>query len=367
MKKSFTPNQLPSLHPLRVGFVPLTDCAPLVLAHELGLFSKYGLAVTLSREIGWATVRDKIMQGELDAAHALAAMPFAGTLGLGSLKCDCVAGLVLNLNGNAITLSRDLWLRGVRDAKSLRHEIDRCRGRRVFTLGVVFAYSSHNLLLRQWLATGGVDPDGDVRIVVVPAPAMFENLKSGNLDGYCVGEQWNSVAVHAGLGWCAATSTQLAPRHPEKVLLVRRIFAEQRSAEHLALIAALIEACAFCDQPENREQVIATLAQPKYLNVPADRLRGGLIGQFNYGHGRLESLPDFQVFSRHEANEPTPAKAAWVLRQLPQLGADAAASPSLPGSLARVFRADIFQQARQLVAATQPNETKPYEELVLVS
>ena len=163
-----------STKPLRVGFVPLTDCAPLVMAQELGLFAKYGLSVTLSRELGWTTVRDKIIYGELHAAHALAAMPFAATLGLGSMKCDCLAGLVLNLNGNAITLSRDLWLRGVRDAKTLREEIDRGQGKKIYTFGVVFQFSSHNFLLRQWLAAGGIDPDRDVRIVIVPAPAMFE-------------------------------------------------------------------------------------------------------------------------------------------------------------------------------------------------
>lgn len=358
---------MPSPKPLRVGFVPLTDCAPLVMAHELGLFAKYGLSVTLSRELGWATVRDKIIYGELDAAHALAAMPFAGTLGLGSMKCDCLAGLVLNLNGNAITLSRDLWTRGVRDAKTLHEEIDRGNGKKSYTFGVVFPYASHNFLLRQWLATGGIDPDRDVRIVIVPAPAMFENLKSGNLDGYCVGEPWNSVAVQARLGWCAATSVQLAPLHPEKVLMVRSAFAEKHPAEHLALIAALIEACAFCDRPENREQVIATIAYPKYVNATVDALRSSLMGRFDFGNGRVETLPDFNVFSRHEANEPTTAKAAWVLRQFGNNGAVKNDFSSRLAATANVFRADLFHQARQLVTTTQPSKTKPYEETVLTS
>ncbi len=352
---------------VRVGFVPLTDAAPLVMAQELGLFAKYGVAVNLSRELGWATVRDKIISGELDAAHALAALPFAASLGLGSMKCDCVTGIVLNLNGNAITLSRELWLRGVRDAKTLRAEIDRCRGKKIYTLGVVFAFSSHNLLLRQWLATGGIDPDRDVRIVVVPAPAMFENLKSGNLDGYCVGEPWNSVAVQSGQGWCAATSNQLVPRHPEKVLMVRRSFAERRSAEHVALVAALIEACAFCDQPENRAAVIATLAQRRYVNVSPACLRGGLLGQFDAGPGRVELLPDLQIFSEGGANEPTAAKAAWVIRQLPLRDSDPAMASAHEALLAKVFRADIFQQASQLVATLPSTKIKTYEETVLAS
>ena len=358
---------MPSTKPLRVGFVPLTDCAPLVMAQELGLFAKYGLSVTLSRELGWTTVRDKIIYGELDAAHALAAMPFAATLGLGSKKCDCLAGLVLNLNGNAITLSRDLWLRGVRDAKTLREEIDRGQGKKIYTFGVVFQFSSHNFLLRQWLAAGGIDPDRDVRIVIVPAPAMFENLKSGNLDGYCVGEPWNSVAVQTRLGWCVATSVQLAPLHPEKVLMVRRVFAEIHPAEHLALIAALIEACAFCDRPENREQVIATIAYPKYVNANVEALRSGLMGRFDFGNGRVETLPDFNVFSRHEANEPTTAKAAWILRQFRNQGVVPNDLLSRMETTANVFRADLFHQASQLVTPTQPNATKPHEETVLTS
>src|SRR5258706_1332861 len=133
---------------LRVGFVPLTDCAPLVMAHELGLFRKHGLNVALSRELGWATVRDKIIYGELDAAHALAAMPLAATLGLGSIQCDCLTALVLSLHGNAITLSNDLWRRGVRHGVSLRQEIVRSRGEKAFVFGTVHPVSSHHYLLR---------------------------------------------------------------------------------------------------------------------------------------------------------------------------------------------------------------------------
>ena len=180
---------------LRIGFVPLNDSAPLIIAKEVGLFSKYGLSVELSRELGWATIRDKIIFGELDAAHALAAMPVATTFGIGSIACETLTGLVLNLNGNAITLSNEMWNRGVRDLKALRHEVFQTRGSRTYTFGVVSPFSSHNFLLRQWLVSGGINPDRDVRIVIVPPPQMYINLKAGHLDGYCVGEPWNSVAV----------------------------------------------------------------------------------------------------------------------------------------------------------------------------
>jgi ABC-type nitrate/sulfonate/bicarbonate transport system substrate-binding protein len=337
--------------PLKIGFVPLADSAPIVIAHERRLFAKYGLCVQLSREVGWATIRDKIIYGELDAAHALGAMPFAATLGLGSIACNCLTALVLNLNGNAITLSQELWERGVRDAKSLHAEIDASRGKRTYILGVAFPYSSHNFLLRQWLVSGGINPDRDVRIVVVPAPTMFDNLKARNLDGYCGGEPWTSVAVLNGLGWCPVASAQLAPFHPEKVLMVRSRFAEEHESEHLALIAALLEAAAYCDRIENREQVIATLAHPKYVNVRAEALQNSFVDRFNFGNGRVESLPDFHVFSRDDANEPSAEKAAWVLRQLsPGRAAKDHTGPKLDIAH-QVFRRDIFQEAASLLAS----------------
>jgi ABC-type nitrate/sulfonate/bicarbonate transport system substrate-binding protein len=169
-------------------------------------------------------------------------MPVAATLGLNSVACDCLTALVLNLNGNAITLSADLWNRGVRDAATLQAEIARTRGEKTFTFGVVYSFSSHNYLLRNWLAAAGIQPDRDVRIVVVPPAQMVPNLKAGHLDGFCVGEPWNSVAVRAGEGCVVAVSAELDPLHPEKVLMVRRDFAERHAPEHLALIAALLEA-----------------------------------------------------------------------------------------------------------------------------
>jgi ABC-type nitrate/sulfonate/bicarbonate transport system substrate-binding protein len=216
--------------PVRIGFVPLNDCAPIVMAHELGLFEKYDLVVRLSREIGWATVRDKIVYGELDAAHAVAGLVFVCSFGLGVLQTDCLTALVLNLHGNAITLSNELRACGVHDGKTLKFEIERSRGKRLFTFGVAFPFSSHNFILCEWLRAAGIEPRVDVEIVTVPPPQMFPNLRAGNLDGYCVGEPWNSLAVMRRAGWCVATSAELAPLHPEKVLIVRRDFAEEREA-----------------------------------------------------------------------------------------------------------------------------------------
>ena len=352
---------------MRLGFVPLTDCAPLVMAQELGLFKKYGLRVALSRELGWATIRDKVIHGELDAAHAVAGMPVAATLGLNSIACDCLTALVLNLHGNAITLSADLWNRGVRDGKSLRAEITRTRGEKVFTFGVVYSFSSHNYLLRNWLTAAGIQPDRDVRIVVVPPAQMVTNLKAGHLDGFCVGEPWNSLAVRAGEGCVAAASAELDPLHPEKVLMVRREFAERRKPEHLALVAALLEACAYCDSPANHEDIIAVLARPEFVNVSADVLRSGLSGPFSLTKKDARSISDFCIFHRHDANEPSADKAGWVLRNLRTSGLCQDPTQLNTALGRRIFRSDIFTQANTLrlsVTNSVPTETQPETKVI---
>jgi len=337
---------------LRVGFVPLTDCAPLVMAEELGLFHKFGLNVGLNRELGWATIRDKIIHRELDAAHALAAMPIAATLGLGSIACECLTALVLNLNGNAITLSNELWQRGVRDGKTLGEAIARTRRERDYTFGVVFPFSSHRHLLRRWFALHEINADRDVRIVVLPPPLMVSNLKAGHLDGFCAGEPWNSVAVQAGAGWIAATSSEMDSLHPEKVLMVRNDFAAQRSEEHVALVAALIEACEFCGKPANHEQIVETLARPEYVGTAKSALRHGITGEMDFGHGKSRLIRDFCVFHCDQANEPSDDKAAWAL-ELVRLSGLCPDPSALNFALARkIFRADIYGQAVALCHST---------------
>lgn len=332
---------------LRLGFVPLTDAAPLVMAQELGLYAKHGLTVELSRELGWATIRDKVVHGELDAAHALAAMPMAASLGLGSVPCDCLTGLVLNLHGNAITLSNELWRRGVRDGKMLRAEISRSRNHKMLTLGVVFPSSSHRHLLRRWLSAHGIDSERDVRLVVVPPPQMPAHLQAGHLDGFCAGEPWNSVAVQSGAGWIAATSTDIDPGHPEKVLMVRSEFALTRPAEHVALITALLAAAEYCDRAQNRAQVAAVLARPEYVGVAEATIRRALEGELDLGHGLTRRIRDFCVFHRDDANEPSGDKAAWVLELVRASGLCQDAS-ALTFAFARgIFRPDIFEAARR--------------------
>lgn len=319
------------------------------MAEALGLFEKYGVPVTLSREVGWATIRDKIIYGELDAAQAPAGMLITVNAGIGAVKTDCLTGLVLNLNGNAITLSKSLAGEGVRDGASLRAYLSRTGER--LTFGIVYHHSSHAFMLRNWLQSHQIDPERDVQLVVVPPAQVHGNLKAGHIHGYCVGEPWNSLAVLSRTGFIVARGSELEPGHPEKVLMVRRQFAEQQEAAHLGMIAALIEAGRFCDAPENRERLVETLAQPEVINAPIQAIKMSLGAKLDNGNGKLDRTGGDHIFHANEANDPTPAKARWVIDNL--IRSRALSDPSLLADDAALacFRSDIFHQARALIRA----------------
>ncbi len=330
---------------LKLGFLALTDASPLIVAQRQGFFARHGLSVTLHREVGWATIREKILYGELDAAQAPAPMLWATQLGVGSPACEVLTALVLNLQGNALTLSRALYTAGARDAASFRVVArERAAQRRPVTFGVVFPFSSHHLQLRDWLIAAGVQPERDVRIVVVPPAQMFRNLAAGTIDGYCSGEPWNTLAVRENVGWCPTWSGAQQPRHVEKVLMVTKRFTEKHAAEHRALIAAIVEACAWCDEPQHREALAQLLAESSHLNLPARLITPALIGPFDCGDGRSASAQDFHIFHRGEANVPTAEKAAEIQSSLVSGGllAAGAVSAELPRQL---FREDLFRSA----------------------
>jgi ABC-type nitrate/sulfonate/bicarbonate transport system substrate-binding protein len=199
--------------------------------------------------------------------------------------------------------------------------------------------------LSDWLRAGGINPQRDVRIVVVPPPQMFRNLAAGNIDGYCVGEPWTSLAIQGAVGWCAVVSRDLHPGHPEKVLMVSQQFAATRADEHLALVAALTEAAALCDDPEFRPGLSRLLARREYLNLPVGVIAAGLIGQFNLGHGAFCDATSLVTFHAMGANDPQPAKAEWLIDGFRRQGL-IAPSVSVPSSLSReLFRSDLFHQA----------------------
>lgn len=343
--------------PFVIGFLPENDCAPLIVAHELGFFVKYGLEVQLQCEMDWRNLHDKLVFRAYDAVHAPAALPFLINLGLTPEKCSCLTGLILSLQGGAITISRKLWHRGVRDAATMGEHMNRNRGKLTFTFGVACPLASHYSLLCQWLRAAEMYESSQVRIVTVPVWQMFPMLKLGYLDGFCAGEPWGSVAVQSGEGVCVATSSALAPLHPEKILCVRKEFANRESERHLRLLAALIEASAFCDQPENRKQVCSLLAQPRYVNAPSDCIEPGLLGPFATEDSQVRSLHGLNIFHRYGANDPTAERENWVTGRLYEF----LRWGKKPSALKSVFRRDLFLKARKLTSDTDSSRLRDSE------
>lgn len=352
---------------LTLGFVPLTDCAPLVVALERGHFSRYGLDVTLSRQVSWANIRDKVAAGVLDGAHMLAAMPLATTLGLGEVQQATITALSLDLNGNAITVSEAFYRRLVEadpeglssrpiGARALRALIDADRraGRPPLTLAMVFPFSTHNYMLRYWLAAGGIHPDRDVRIVVIPPPQMVDHLAAGTIDGFCVGEPWNAAAVTAGLGRTLLSDYEIWNNKPEKVFGVGASWAEQYPSTHRALLMALLEACQWLDDPEHRSEAAEMLSGPDYVDVPADIIGLSMTGSFKFAAAAPPlPLPDFNVFYRYAANFPWRSHAIWLLTQMRRWG-QVDASVDLRSLAASVYRPDLYREAAGALGLGHP-------------
>ncbi len=330
------------IRPLRLGFVPLSDCAPIAVAMETGIFERYGLNVVLSRELGWASVRDKMYYGDLDAAQSIAGIAFALGLGFTELRCEVAVPLILNLHGNAITLSNEMKPAEIGRGEGLRNYLTNSwKKDRSFTLAATHRFSSHHILLHQWLKRHGLTSPSDVEIVFLPPPLMPRHLKAGHIDGYCVGEPWNSESILAGTGWCPVTSADLSHGHPEKVLLLSGKFLREHKEQSIALVAALLDACKRCQDPAFRNDMISILALKQYTGVSEEVLRNSLGKQFNTGIG-FTNANSFHLFHGESVNRPTVEKASWVLAGLRNIGI----LPDVTcGSLSRIYREDLFHTA----------------------
>ena len=342
---------------VRIGFVPLSDAAPLMVADQLGMFDRHGVKVELRRQVGWATIREKILYRELDAAHAPAGLALSLRLGNHNQTCRSIAPFVLNLNGNAITLSRDLFERGVRDARTLLKLI-RSTPQRLFTFGIVADLSSHQILLRLWLERGGINPNQDVRIVTLPPTQMAGSLAAGLLDGYCAGEPWNSAAIINGTGWCPATSETIAPGHPEKVLLTTEEFADHRHFEFNAILRALNDACEYCDNPKNRRR-LASIVAPAFRQADDQRLLDlSYVGPFQNG---IESsdASHFHIFRRLETNRPSPERGEWISTNLRRYGLlPNHSAAEIQEAMTACWTAKYFDQAIHPTAPASPKSRR---------
>lgn len=311
---------------LTLGFIPLTDCAPLIVARNRGFFAAEGLDVGLSREASWATIRDKVAYGALDGAHMLGAMALAATIEATREPEAMVAPMALNRNGAGLTLSRDLAAE-IGATGSVGETLRRRGAPPVFA--VVYPFSIHNYLLRTWLAEAGLDPERDVRIVVTPPQRMVEQLADGRIDGFCAGAPWNTVAVEAGAGEMLATSKGLLPGAPDKVLGLSEAWARRRPDTVSALLRALARAGEWADAPENREALVALLAAEDAVGAAPSAIAAALEREI--------------VFQRDGAAVPTREDALWILGQMQRWGQAPADLDPAVGE--RVFRADLLRAA----------------------
>jgi nitrate/nitrite transport system ATP-binding protein len=302
-----------------IGYIPLSDCAPIIIAQEKGFFTKYGIErVNLCQESSWDAIAEHIVSGDLTAAQMVAGMPLALTLGMnGNRSVPISVPLVLSRNGNAITLSTELYHQGIHNLQTLKATI--CSSEQKITLGIVHECSMHNLMLRYWLASGGIDPDTDLKLVVIPPQEMVAAMKSGSIDGFCVGEPWNTQAVREGVGFVIATDLDIWAGNPEKVLGFTDAWVQQHPNTHMAIVQAILEACEYCDEPRHRKEIVNLLS--KHLNLPPQYLQPGLIGPFDRGgNNKPENLPRYHQFHVENANCPRRIEGLWILTQLARWG-----------------------------------------------
>lgn len=304
---------------LNIGFIPLTDCASLVMAHELGLDRKYGLNIKLSREASWAAVRDKLMLGELDAAHALYGLIYGAHLGIGSQKKDMAILMGLNHNGQAITLSSQLRDRGATDGESLKRLI--AAGKRDYTFAQTFPTGTHAMWLYYWLAAHDINPIRDVRTIVIPPPQMVANMRAGNIDGFCAGEPWNARAQSDAAGFTATTTQAIWKNHPEKVLGTTGEFVEKYPNTARALMRAVLDASRHIDTMSNRAGVAGIISGKPYVDAPEQIIAGRMSGDYEDGLGRAWKEPDCMKFHDDgQVNFPYYSHGAWFLTQFRRWG-----------------------------------------------
>lgn len=351
---------------IRVGFVPLLDSAILVSAVVKGFTREEGLVVALRREPSWASIRDRLAVGALDAAHILAPMPIAANLGLFPLSPSLIAPIAMGLGGNAVTVSnavagelRDAGAGDTLDAGVVGRALcdvvvaRRARGLAPLKFGVVYSFSGHNFELRFWLAACGIDPDRDVQIVVLPPPQMPGALAEGLIDGFCAGEPWNTAAVRAGAGAIATVKAKIWRSSPEKVLGVSRPWAQENAAALDAFLRALYRAALWCADRANHEELARILASPRFINVDPALLMTGLTGAMEVAPGRTVQVDDFFLTAGKAATFPWQSHALWFYSQMVRWGF-CSHSPHNTLIARDSYRPDLYRRALRGLGAPLP-------------
>jgi NitT/TauT family transport system ATP-binding protein len=355
---------------LRIGFIPLADAAALIVAADRGFAADEGLDIELVREVSWSNVRDKLNIGLFDAAHLIAPIAVASNLGIGHVKVPLVAPFGLGVNGNAITVTPALYaemaaaadgniLDPMVSARALKRVVEarKAKGKAPLMFGMTFPFSTHNYHIRFWMAAGGVDPDEDVQLVVLPPPYMVDSLASGHVDGFCVGAPWNSVAVDLGVGVILHFVCEILSRAMEKLLAVRADWAEENPDVLLRLVRAHRKAADFIEDTANREEVAAILAAPNRIDVAAilavpnradvasEVIRRTLDGRMKVTPNGAVRIDDrYLLVGRDGAARPDPVQAAWLYAQMVRWG-QAPLSPELLAAARGVVRPDLYDAA----------------------
>ncbi|WP_437738287.1 CmpA/NrtA family ABC transporter substrate-binding protein [Sorangium sp. So ce1335] len=342
----------PEVSELRFGIIALTDCSPIVIAHEKGFFKRYGINSTIVKGASWAAIRDSLSNGDLQATHMLFGMPLASTMGLlGSPKKPMVIPWLLNRNGQAITMKSDLRGKVAGDPRALRPFVEEARAKGApMTFAMTFPPGTHAMWTRYYLGAGGIHPDRDVALVTIPPAQMVANMKVGKMDGYCVGEPWGARAIADEIGYTAITTQELWKDHPEKVCAFTAEFAEKNPKTVKAVIKALHEASVWLDKLDNRPEQADIVSRPTYINCPPELILGRMQGHYDYGDGRKKEDRDYMIFSDRNCNYPQPKYALWWLSQFRRWGM-VEGKPDYEGIVKQVMRPDLYEEAMKELGA----------------
>ncbi|MFA3792660.1 CmpA/NrtA family ABC transporter substrate-binding protein [Aliiglaciecola sp. SL4] len=383
----------PEKEELKFGFIKLTDMAPLAIAYEKQFFEDEGLYVTLEAQANWKVLLDRVIDGQLDGAHMLAGQPLGATIGYGT-QADIITAFSMDLNGNAITVSNDIW-RQMKNhiphengkpvhpikADALKPVIDSFKDAgKPFKMGMVFPVSTHNYELRYWLAAGNIHPgyyaphqgdtsgqiNADALLSVTPPPQMPATMEAGTIEGYCVGEPWNQQAVFKGIGVPVVTDYEIWKDNPEKVFGVSKKWAEENPNTHIRVVKAMIRAAIWLDENNNanRPEAVKILAKSDYVGADAEVIANSMVGTFEYEKGDKREVPDFNVFFRYNATYPFYSDAIWYLTQMRRWGQISEQKPdSWYNDIAKqVYRPDIYAQAAKALIAEGKADPKDFPE-----
>lgn len=328
------------------GMIALTDCSPIVIAHEKGFFRKHGVNSTVNKLASWASIRDSLVSGDIQATHMLFGMPLASTMGLlGAARVPMIIPWIINRNGQSITLKAALRGQVRDDPAPLRPIVHRARDAGTpMTFAMTFPPGTHAMWLRYWLASGGIHPDNDVRLIVIPPAQMVSNVAVGSMDGFCVGEPWNAKSIADGVGFTALNSQDIWRDHPEKVCAFTKDYADANPGAVKAVLKALHEASVWLDTMSNRPEQAQIISRTTYVNCEPERILPRMQGTYDFGDGRTRQDPNYMIFSDRNCNYPQKKYAIWWLSQFRRWGM-VTGTPDYQGIADQVMRPDLYEEA----------------------